>query len=165
MNCGDKSLYTSNACGMYSCEPSWRDVRSIRALIFTFSFTPRKFWRPSHVIIQGNVTFWIKVFERFEVVIAYFALVNLGWFSKHFISFQKLPTVIFRSHCSTVVYKWNWTMYVCMSENQSAPKLENRKTSPCSPCAPNLLHVLVTGILGYHNLCSPDKSGALVTKF
>ena len=42
------------------------------------------------------------------------------------------------------------------SENQSAPKLENRKTSPCSPCALNLLHVLVSRILGYHNLCSPD---------
>ena len=41
------------------------------------------------------------------------------------------------------------------SENQSAPKLENRKTSPCSPCAPNVLHVLVSRILGYHNLCSP----------
>ena len=41
------------------------------------------------------------------------------------------------------------------SENQSAPKLENRKTSPCSPCAPNLLHVLVSRTLGYHNLCSP----------
>ena len=25
----------------------------------------------------------------------------------------------------------------------------------CSPCAPNLLHVLVSRILGYHNLCSP----------
>ena len=42
------------------------------------------------------------------------------------------------------------------SENQSAPKLENRKTSPCSPCAPNLLHVLISRIPGYHNLCSPD---------
>ena len=42
-----------------------------------------------------------------------------------------------------------------ISENQSAPKLENRKTSPCSPCAPNLLHVLVSRILGHHNLCSP----------
>ena len=41
------------------------------------------------------------------------------------------------------------------SENQSAPKLENRKTSPRSPCAPNLLHVLVSWIPGYHNLCSP----------
>ena len=41
------------------------------------------------------------------------------------------------------------------SKNQSAPKLENRKTSPCSPCAPNLLHELVSRILGYHNLCSP----------
>merc|ERR1712152_50396 len=41
------------------------------------------------------------------------------------------------------------------SENQSAPKLENRKTSPCSPCAPNLLHVLISRIPGYHNLCSP----------
>ena len=42
-----------------------------------------------------------------------------------------------------------------LSENQSAPKLENRKTSPCSPCAPNLLHVLVSRIVGYQNLCSP----------
>ena len=41
------------------------------------------------------------------------------------------------------------------SENLSAPKLENRKTSPCAPCAPNLLHVLVSLIIGYHNLCSP----------
>ena len=41
------------------------------------------------------------------------------------------------------------------SENQSAPKLKNRKTSPCSPCAPNLLHVLLSRIPGYHNLCSP----------
>ena len=41
------------------------------------------------------------------------------------------------------------------SENQSAPKLENRKTSPCSPCAPNLPHVLLSRIPGYHNLCSP----------
>ena len=41
------------------------------------------------------------------------------------------------------------------SENQSTPKLENRKTSPCSPCAPNLLHVLISRIPGYHNLCSP----------
>ena len=32
---------------------------------------------------------------------------------------------------------------------------ENRKKSPCSPCAPNLLHVLVSRILGYHNLCGP----------
>ena len=43
------------------------------------------------------------------------------------------------------------------SENQSAPKLENRKTSPCSPCAPNLLHVLMSRTTGYHNLCSPDS--------
>ena len=41
------------------------------------------------------------------------------------------------------------------SENQSAPKLENRKTSPCSPCAPNLPHVLLSRTTGYHNLCSP----------
>merc|ERR1712156_558779 len=44
------------------------------------------------------------------------------------------------------------------SENQSAPKLENRKTSPCSPCAPNLPHVLISRIPGYHNLCSPDST-------
>ena len=42
------------------------------------------------------------------------------------------------------------------SENQSAPKLEIRKTSPFSPCALNLLHVLISRIPGYHNLCSPD---------
>ena len=47
------------------------------------------------------------------------------------------------------------------SENQSAPKLENRKTSPCSPCAPNLLHVLVSRIPGYHNLCSPDSGNSV----
>ena len=41
------------------------------------------------------------------------------------------------------------------SENQSAPRLENRKISPCSPCAPNLLQVLISRIPGYHNLCSP----------
>ena len=46
------------------------------------------------------------------------------------------------------------------SENQSAPKLENRKTSPCSPCAPNLPHVLLSRIPGYHNLCSPADSRA-----
>ena len=46
------------------------------------------------------------------------------------------------------------------SENQSAPKLENRKTSPCAPCAPNLLHVLVSRILGYHNLCGTSASQA-----
>ena len=34
------------------------------------------------------------------------------------------------------------------SENQSSPEFENRKTSPYSPCAPNLLHVLVSWILG-----------------
>ena len=47
------------------------------------------------------------------------------------------------------------------SENQSAPKLENRKTSPCSSCAPNLLHVLVSRIVGHHNLCSPDLDGEI----
>ena len=41
------------------------------------------------------------------------------------------------------------------SENQSAPKLENRKTSSCSPRAPNLLHVLPSRMVGWHNLCSP----------
>ena len=46
------------------------------------------------------------------------------------------------------------------SENQSAPRLENRKTSPCIPCAPNLLHVLVSRILGYHSLCSPGYAYA-----
>ena len=48
------------------------------------------------------------------------------------------------------------------SENQSALKLENRKTSPCSPCALNLLHVLVSRIPGYHNLCSPGKHATAI---
>ena len=48
-------------------------------------------------------------------------------------------------------------MNIWLSENQSTPKLENRKASPCSPCAPNLLHVLVSRIIGYHNLCSPAE--------
>ena len=48
------------------------------------------------------------------------------------------------------------------SENQSVPKLENRKTSPCSPCASNLLHVPVSRILGYYNLCSPGAPGELI---
>ena len=43
------------------------------------------------------------------------------------------------------------------SENQSAPKFENRKTSQYSPCAPNLLQVLLSRIPGYHNLCSPGN--------
>ena len=47
------------------------------------------------------------------------------------------------------------------SENQSAPKLENRKTSPCSPCAPNLPHVLLSRIPGYHNLCSPGEENLI----
>ena len=51
------------------------------------------------------------------------------------------------------------------SENQSAPKLENRKTSPCSPCATNLLHVLVSRIPGYHNLCSPVVSLTVNDRF
>ena len=41
------------------------------------------------------------------------------------------------------------------SENQGAPKLENRKTSPCSLCAPNLLHVLPSRMVGWRNLCNP----------
>ena len=44
------------------------------------------------------------------------------------------------------------------SENQSAPKLENRKTSPCSPRAPNLLHVLPSGMVGWNKLCNPARS-------
>ena len=42
------------------------------------------------------------------------------------------------------------------SENHSAPKLENRKTSPCSPRAPNLLHVLPSRMVGWNKLCNPD---------
>ena len=41
------------------------------------------------------------------------------------------------------------------SENQSAPKLENRKTPPCSPRAPNLLHVLPSRMVGWNELCNP----------
>ena len=42
------------------------------------------------------------------------------------------------------------------SENQSPHKLENRKTSPCSPRAPNLLYVLpCSWMVGWNKLCSP----------
>ena len=51
------------------------------------------------------------------------------------------------------------------SENQCAPKLENRKTSPFAPCAPNLPHVLLSRIPGYHNLCSPDRDDNDVDEF
>ena len=44
------------------------------------------------------------------------------------------------------------------SENQSAPKLENRKTSPCSPRAPNLLHVLPSRMVGWNKLCNPEHT-------
>ena len=41
------------------------------------------------------------------------------------------------------------------SENQSAPQLENWKTSPCSPRAPSLLHVLPSRMVGWNELCNP----------
>ena len=41
------------------------------------------------------------------------------------------------------------------SENQSTPKLENKKTSPCSPRAPNLFHVLPSRMVGWNKLCNP----------
>ena len=41
------------------------------------------------------------------------------------------------------------------SENQSAPKLENRKTSPYFPGAPNLLHVLTSRMVGWNEICNP----------
>ena len=44
------------------------------------------------------------------------------------------------------------------SENQSAPRLENKKTSPCSPCAPNLFHVLPSRMVGWNKLCNPGRS-------
>ena len=39
---------------------------------------------------------------------------------------------------------------------QSAPKLENRKTSPCSPRTPNSLHMLPSRMVGWNELCNPD---------
>ena len=39
--------------------------------------------------------------------------------------------------------------------NRTEPKLENRKTSQCSPCAPNLLHVLPSRMVGWNELCNP----------
>ena len=46
------------------------------------------------------------------------------------------------------------------AENQSPPKkLKNRKTSPCSPCAPILLHVLPSRMVGWNELCNPATLG------
>ena len=37
--------------------------------------------------------------------------------------------------------------------------MENRKTSPCFPRAPNLLHVLPSWMVGWNKLCNPvDKA-------
>ena len=47
------------------------------------------------------------------------------------------------------------------SENKSAPKLENRKKSPCPPHAPNLLHVLPSRMVGWNELCNPGMSKCL----
>ena len=38
-----------------------------------------------------------------------------------------------------------------------APKLENRKTSRCSPRALNLLHVLPSRMVGWNKLCNPGQ--------
>ena len=48
------------------------------------------------------------------------------------------------------------------SENKSAPKLENRKKSPCPPRAPNLLHVLPSRMVGWNELCNPGMSKCLL---
>ena len=48
--------------------------------------------------------------------------------------------------------------------NQSAPQLENRKTSPCSPRAPNLLHVLPYRMVGWNKLCNPASDGVMIIR-
>ena len=50
-----------------------------------------------------------------------------------------------------------------LSEHQRAPKLENKKTCPCSPRAPNLLHVLPSRMAGWIKLCNPDYNYAATT--
>ena len=50
------------------------------------------------------------------------------------------------------------------SDNLSAPKLENRKTSPCSPRAPNLLHVLPSRMVGWNKLCNPASDGVMIIR-
>jgi len=82
--------------------------------------------------------------------------VNKGGCQKRFSGFCPLRGCLKEKRLFLTSLKQICNEYLIkFSENQSAPKLENRKTSPCSPCAPNLLHVLVSRIPGYHNLCSP----------
>ena len=44
------------------------------------------------------------------------------------------------------------------SENREPENtsVENRRTSPCSPRAPNLLHVLPSRMVGWNDLCTPE---------
>ena len=39
--------------------------------------------------------------------------------------------------------------------NHIGPKFRNRKTSPCSPRAPNLLHVLPSRMVVWNEICNP----------
>ena len=53
------------------------------------------------------------------------------------------------------IYLFKHEQRARFSENQSTPKLENRKTTPCSPRAPNLLHMLPSRMAGLKELCNP----------
>ena len=53
------------------------------------------------------------------------------------------------------IYLFKHEQRARFSENQSTPKLENRKTTPCSARAPNLLHMLPSQMVGWNELCNP----------
>ena len=129
-----KSLIT---CMLLSSAQTWMGPKT------SFSFSGRSSYHTGHLLAPQAHWYW-------QVVITVYSGV-------HF-SLDVLPSWADRGSCGHKFFKRNavnksvWRKkrlfltslkqtcneyLIKFSGNQSAPKLENRKTSPCSPCAPN----------------------------